>query len=434
MANFVQNFIVRIPEQKDLARKTPIEVFPDPKTAIVLIDQQTGASNTPLVSAGDSVAIGQKIADSKERVSAPIHSPISGKVIKIESIYNSCFEAPTDAIFIEGDGKKTKDKSLVPISESELKEVSNEELITRIREAGIIGLGGAGFPTSVKLSLPAGKKVTTLIVNGAEGEPYDTADERLMIERTANLVRGVRIIRRLLGNPKVIVATKDSKVDAVPKLQEAFSKEPDTEVIAKHLTYQQGDASMLQKALLGYETPAGKRSYEMGTIVQNVATINAIANAVFEGEPLISRVTTLNGDVAEPKNLLVKIGTPISSILSQNKVDTNDLKEVVVGGVMMGQALPSLDAPVTKRTSSIIVFAKSKAKKGQQTTACIHCGSCITACPVRLQPVAIYNAVIKGDFAKAEKLWAKDCIACGTCSYVCPSKLPLSGTVKMARQ
>ncbi len=189
--------------------------------------------------------------------------------------------------------------------------------LKRIREAGIIGLGGAGFPTSVKLSVPKGTTIKTLIVNAAEGEPYDTADERLMIEKTANLVRGVRVIRKILGNPKVIVATKVSKVEAVPKLQEAFGKEPDTEVVAKHLTYQQGDASVLQKAILKYETPPDKRSYEMGTIVQNVATINAIANAVFEGEPLISRVTTLNGDVAEPKNLLVKIGTPISSILAK---------------------------------------------------------------------------------------------------------------------
>jgi len=429
MANFVN-----IPEQKDVARKTPIEVFADPKIAVVLTNQQSGATNTPLVSVGDSVIIGQKIADAKERVRAPVHSPISGKVIKIENAYNSCFEAPTEAIYIENDGKKTKDKSLNPISEAELKDTSNEAILKIIREAGIIGLGGAGFPTSIKLSVPADQKIKYLIVNGAEGEPYDTADERLMIENTANLLRGVRIVRKLLGNPKVIIATKDSKVEAIPKLQAAFGKEPDTEVIAKHFTYQQGDAAMLQKALLNYETPAGKRSYEMGTIVQNVATINAIANAVFEGEPLISRVTTLNGEVAKPKNLLVKIGTPIRDILSQNNVTISKIGSVVVGGVMMGTALQTINAPITKRTSSIIYFAKSKVKKDQESTACIHCGRCLTACPVRLQPVAIYNAVIKGDFAKAEKLWAKDCIACGTCSYVCPSKLPLAFNVKMARQ
>jgi Na+-translocating ferredoxin:NAD+ oxidoreductase subunit C len=429
MANLVQ-----IKEVKDVARKTPIEVFPDPKTVAVLVNQQTGAANTPLVAVGDTVIIGQKIADSKERISAPVHSPICGKVVKIADVYNSCFAECTQAIFIENDGKKTKDKSLTPISESELKDTSNEALLKRIRDAGIIGLGGAGFPTSAKLSLPKDKKVITLIVNGAEGEPYDTADERLMIEKTDNLVRGVRVLRKILGNPKVIVVTKESKVEAIPKLQAAFSKEPDTQVVAKHLTYQQGDASMLQKAILGYETPPGKRSYEMGTIVQNVATINAIANAVFDGEPLISRVTTLNGDVAQPKNYLVKIGTPISDILAANKVDTNDLGNLVVGGVMMGQNLESIDAPITKRTSSIIYFAKSKAKKGQATTACIHCGRCITACPARLHPVAIYNAVMKGDFAKAEKLWAKDCIACGTCSYVCPARINLAGTVKIARQ
>ncbi|MCW3982808.1 MAG: electron transport complex subunit RsxC [Candidatus Bathyarchaeota archaeon] len=422
--------LVHIPEVKDVARKTPIEVFPDPKIAVVLTNQQSGATNLPLVKVGDTVAIGQKIADTKERVSAPVHSPISGKVIKIENAFNSCFEAPTEAIFIENDGKKTKDKTLTPIKESELATTKVEDLLKIIREAGIIGMGGAGFPTSVKLAVPADKKIKQILVNGAEGEPYDTADERIMIERTANLVRGVRVIRKILGNPKVIVVTKDSKVEAVPKLQEAFSKEPDTEVIAKHLTYQQGDASMMQKAILGYETPAGKRSYEMGTIVQNVATINAIANAVFEGEPLISRVTTLNGDVANPKNLMVKIGTPIREILSANNV--TDCGSVVVGGVMMGTALQTLDSPVTKRTSSIICFNKAHAKP-KKPTACIHCGRCVDACPARLQPVAIYNAVIKGDFAKAEKLWAKDCIVCGTCSYVCPARLPLAANVKMAR-
>jgi electron transport complex protein RnfC len=421
--------LVKIKEHKEKARITPIEVFPDPKIAIVLTNQQSGSNNKHLVSVGDCVTIGQKIADSKERISAPVHSPISGEVIKIGSVYNSCYSEYSEAIWIEGDGKKTKDKALKPIAESELKNTPNDVLIKHIREAGIIGLGGAGFPTSVKLSLPPEKHIETLIVNAAEGEPYDTADERLMIEKTENLLRGVRVVRKILGNPKVIVATKLNKVEAIPKLKEAFSKEPNTEVIAKHLTYQQGDASVLQKAILGYETPPDKRSYEMGTIVQNVATLNAIANAIFEGEPLISRVTTLNGDVPEPKNLLVKIGTPISNILSQNNVNTNDLRQVVVGGVMMGNSIPTIDAPITKRTSSIIVFSKSKHKKDQETTACIHCSNCITSCPVRLHPILLYNAITKGDFVKAEKLWAKDCINCGTCSYVCPSRLPLSNTI-----
>jgi electron transport complex protein RnfC len=422
--------LVEIKEIKAVARKTPIEVFPDPKIAVVLVNQQSGASNKPLVAVGDTVAIGQKIADSTERVSAPVHSPISGKVVEIKKVYNSCFSDYTEAILIENDNKKTKAKpTWTPIKEADLKDTPNETLIKIIREAGIIGMGGAGFPTSIKLSLPKDKPIKNLIVNGAEGEPYDTADERLMIEKTENLLRGVRIIRKILGNPKVIVATKESKVEAIPKLQATFGKEPDTEVIAKHLTYQQGDASLLQKAILGYEANPDKRSYEMGTIVQNVSTINAIANAVFEGEPLISRVTTLNGDdVKQPKNLLVKIGTPINDILAANKIEKPG--KVVVGGVMMGDALQSFDAPVTKRTSSIIVFTKAKARK---SSACIRCSRCISACPVRLQPSILYHAIIKGDFEKAEKLWAKDCIACGTCSYVCPVRLPLTSTIRSVK-
>jgi len=425
--------LVHIPEVKDIARKTPIEIFPDPKIAVVLTNQQSGATNSPIIKIGDTVTIGEKIADAKERVSAPMHSPISGKVIKIANAYNSCFEAPTEAIYIENDGKKTQGKPLNSITEAELATTKNEDLLKIIREAGIIGLGGAGFPTSVKLAVPTDKKIKHLLVNGAEGEPYDTADERLMIERTANLVRGVRVVRKLLGNPQVIIVTKDSKVEAIPKLKEAFSKEDNTEVRAAHLTYQQGDAAMMQKAILGYETPAGKRSYEMGTIVQNVATINAIANAVFDGEPLISRVTALNGDVTKPKNIQVKIGTPVRDILSANSITPSTLRSVVVGGVLMGTALQTLDAPITKRTSSIICFAKNKTKE-QKPTACIHCGRCVSACPVRLQPVAIHNAVVKGNYEAAGKLWANDCIACGTCSYVCPVRLPLSHNVKMAKQ
>ncbi len=423
----------KIKEHKEQARKTPIEVFPDPKIAIVLTYQHAGAPNKPIVSVGDTVAIGQKIADSKERISAPVHSPISGKVTKIGDIYNHCYEECSEAIFIENDGKKTKDKALKSISESELSTTPNDTLLKIIREAGIIGLGGAGFPTSVKLSLPADKPIKNLIVNATEGEPYDTADERLLIEKTENLLRGVRVISKILGNPKVIVATKINKVEAVPKLQAAFGKLPDTQVIAKTFAYQQGDASVLQKALLGYEVPPTKRSYEMGTIVQNVATINAIANAVFEGEPLISRVTTLNGDVSKPKNLLVKVGTPVNTILTQNNVDMNDIREIVIGGVMMGHTLPTAESPVTKRTSSIIVFAQSKYKPTKSEKACIHCSRCIQACPVRLHPILIYNAIKKGDMEKAQKLWAKDCIACGTCSYVCPSGLPLSGMICAVR-
>jgi electron transport complex protein RnfC len=424
---------VKIKDHKDKARKTPIETLPDPKTAIVLTYQHTGAPNTPVVSVGDVVAIGQKIADSKERVSAPVHSPISGKVVKVGDIYNSCYEECSEAIYIENDGKKTKDKTLQPFSESEINSTPNDVLLKRIREAGIIGLGGAGFPTHVKLSLPPDKPIKYLVVNATEGEPYDTADERIVIEKTANILRGVRVIRKILGNPKVVVATKTSKVEAIAKLNESFGKEPDTEVVAKPFSYEQGDASVLQKALFRWEVPPTKRSYEMGVIVQNVATVNAVANAVFEGEPLISRVTTLNGDVAEPKNLLVKVGTPISNILSQYNVDTNDIREVVIGGVMMGHTIPTIAAPVTKRTSSVIVFSKSKYKPANPETACIHCSNCISSCPVRLHPILIYNAVKKGDLEKAKKLYLKDCIACGVCSYVCPAGIPLAGTICGAR-
>ncbi len=422
-----------IKEVKDQARITPIETLPDPKTAIVVLNQHSGKPLSSLVAVDDLVTMGQKIASSKERISSPVHSPVSGKVFKVGTIYNHCTESLSDAIFIENDGKQTKAKEIVPISETELGKTKPSDLLDIIREAGIIGLGGAGFPTHIKLSPPSEFPIKNLVVNATEGEPYDTADERLIIEKTVNLLRGVRVLKKILGNPKVTIATKASKVEAVQKLQEVFGNEPDTTIVAGKFKYQQGDASILQKALFGYETPPTKRSYEMGCIVQNVATINAIANAVFEGEPLISRVVAVNGDIAQPKNLLAKIGTPISDIFRYSNIEVCDVEKIVVGGVMMGHVVPTTETPITKRSSSVIAFSQAMCKQTQKQTACIHCAKCISACPVKLHPILIYNAIMKPDFDKVEKLWNKDCIGCGTCSYICPSRIPLASTIMASR-
>ena len=424
---------VKIEERKEKARNVPIEVFPDPETAVILTLQHTGAPNVPLVSVGDKVLIGQKIADSEERISAPVHSPISGKVVKIGDAYNPCYEEFSEAIFIENDGKKRRDKTMQPISEAELKDVSTGFLIERVREAGIIGLGGAGFPTHVKLSPPHDKPIKHLVVNACESEIYDTSDERLLIEKTSNILKGVKVMRKVLGSPEVVIATKDNKIEAVERLKEVFSEEPETRIVARPFTYQQGDAGLLQKALFGWEVPAGKRSYEMGVIVHNVATINAVAKAVFEGEPLISRVTTLTGDIEEPENLLVKIGTPVGHILDHFKVDPNDIRKVVLGGVMMGTSIPTTETPVTKRTSSIIVFSKSKYKPVKMRTDCIKCSRCISACPLRLHPISIVEAIEKGDIERAKRLYLTDCFGCGICSYACPSGIPLAQTICGAR-
>ena len=420
---------IKIEERKEKARKVPIEVFPDPKTAVILTLQHAGAPNAPLVSVGDNVSIGEKIADSNERVSAPVHSPISGKVTKIGDTYNPCYAEISQAIFIENDGKGRKDKTLKPISESELKDVSTDFLVERIREAGIIGLGGAGFPTHAKLSPPSDKPIKHLVVNACESDIYGTSDERLLIEKTSNILKGVKVMRKVLGSPEVLIAIKNNKVEAVEKLKKVFSEEPDTRFVAKPFTYQQGDAGLLQKALFGWEVPNGKRSYEMGVIVHNVATINAVAKSVFEGEPLISRITTLNGDVEEPKNLLVKIGTPVGQILDHLKVEPKNVRKVVLGGVMMGFCIPTVETPVTKRTSSLIVFSKSNYEPVKRRTDCIRCSRCISACPLHLHPILIFEALEKGDIERAKRLHFADCFRCGICSYVCPSGIPLASTI-----
>jgi electron transport complex protein RnfC len=423
------NLTVKIEERKEKTRKVPIEVFPDPKTAVILTLQHIGVPNTPLVSVGDSVSIGQKIADCKEKISAPVHSPISGKVMKIGNANNPCYEEFSEAIFIESDGKKRKDKTLKPISESELKDVSNISLIQRVREAGIVGLGGAGFPTHIKLSPPSDKPIKYFVVNACESDIEATCDERLLIEKTSNILKGVKVMRKVLGSPEVVIAVKENKVEAVEKLNEAFSGEPETRIVARPFSYQEGDEGLLQKALFGWEIPPGKLPYEMGVVVHNVATVNAVAKAVFDGEPLISRVITLSGDIDEPKNLLVKIGTPISHVLDHFKVDPNDVRKVVLGGAMMGIPIQTTETPLIKRNTSINVFSKSKYKLVKRRTVCIRCSKCISACPVYLHPIQIVEAVEKGDFKRAKQLYINDCIGCGICSYVCPTGIPLSNII-----
>jgi electron transport complex protein RnfC len=421
--------VIKLKEKKEIARKTPIEVFPDPKTAVILTVQHIGAPNTPLVSVGDNVSIGQKIADSKAKISAPVHSPISGKVIKIGNEYNPCYEEFSEAIFIESDGKKRKDKTLKPISESELKDVSTISLIQRVREAGIVGLGGAGFPTHIKLSPPSDKPIKYLVLNACESDIEATCDERLLIEKTSNILKGVNVMRKILGYPEVVIAVKENKVEAVEKLNEVFSGKPGTRIVARPFSYQEGDEGLLQKTLFGWEIPAGKLPYEMGVVVHNVATVNAVAQAVFEGEPLISRVITLSGDIDEPKNLLVKIGTPISHVLDHFKVDPNDIRKVVLGGAMMGIPIPTTETPLIKRNTSIRVFSKSQYKIVKRRTVCMRCSKCISACPLNLHPILIYKALEKEDPERAKRLYLNDCFRCGICSYVCPTGTPLAETI-----
>ena len=240
-------------------------------------------------------------------------------------------------------------------------------------------------------------------------------------------------MRRVLGSPEVVIATKNNKIEAVERLEEVFSGEPDTRIVAEPFTYQEGDENLLQKALFGWEVPAEKLPYEMGVVVHNVATVNAVAKAVFEGEPLISRVITLSGDIEEPKNLLVKIGTPVGQILDHYKVDPSDIRKVVLGGAMMGISVPSADTPLVKRTTSILVFSKSKYKLVKRRADCIRCSKCIAASPLDLHPISIVEAIEKGDIERAKRLHLNDCFGCGICSYVCPSGIPLAHTICGAR-
>ena len=371
----------KILEMKEKSKLIPIEVFPDPEIAVVHLSQHVGVPNNPVVSEGDKVLAGQKIGDCEHWFSAPVHSPISGRVVKIDNAHHPCVGESSPAISIENDGKNQKDKAMKPMTEEELQDIPNKEIVKRVKEAGIVGLGGAVFPTHIKLSPPSDMPIKYLVVNGCESEPYNTSDERLMIENASDIVKGVRVMRRVLGNPSVVIAIKDKKKEALKSMSEAFSGEPGTRIEAKPFAYFQGDAGMLQKALFGYEIPAGKRSYEYGVVVNNVGTIRAVAKAVFDGEPLISRAITLTGDIENPKNLMVKIGTTASQILRHYDINVDEVQKVVFGGVMMGYSAPNMDVPIVKATSALAVFSRKESMARKRRTKCIRCSQCIEACP-----------------------------------------------------
>ena len=416
------------PPQSKLTSKLPVEILPVSDRVAIPLIQHIGAPARSLVSKGDHVEIGQKIGESGGFVSANIHSSVTGKVIEISPVPH-IMGRNVSAVIIETEKKEDS----LPEEKTEDWETKDSETLKKaVQEAGIVGMGGAAFPAHVKLSPPAGKKIDVLIINGAECEPFLTADHRLMLERPDDIITGVSILKKILGVKQAIIAVEKNKMDAVEALRSRLNS-TGIECRVVKTKYPQGGEKQLINALTKREVPSGGLPMDCGCVVHNIGTTLAVMEAVCMKKPLIERVLTVTGrGVREPKNLKVRIGTSFKEVINACGGLTEDCKKVLSGGPMMGIAQWNLDVPVIKATSGILCLTEKEVKSSKEQP-CISCGACVRACPVNLVPTWIVkNAGLKR-WNTTEKLGALDCMECGSCAYVCPSKINLVHYLKWAK-
>jgi len=433
------NFI-HPPDFKDITKNKKIEHAPIPKRAILSLSQHTGAPSEPVVNAGDNVKTGSLIAQAKGLISANLHSSVSGKVLAIEESPHPVLGI-SKAIVIESDGQDIK-ASLGSGPVKDVSALSKEEIAALIKEAGIVGLGGAAFPVFVKLNPPPAKKIDTFIINSAECEPFLTCDHRLMLEKPKEIILGAQLMAKVLGVEDVIIGVEDNKIDAVERLNSSiFAIKPslgwqslNIKVKILKTQYPQGGEKQLIKMLLDREVPSGGLPLDIGVVVNNVQTVFAVYEAVYLKKPLYERVVTVSGSFSDmAKNILVRIGTPIKDVLDYCGLNQKTgLYKIVMGGPMTGVAQCDLNAPVIKGASGILILDKKFSLK-EEELECIRCSRCIEACPAGLMPCAIGLSVKKDKFDLATPYDPFDCIDCGSCSYVCPSKIPLAQLVKLAK-
>lgn len=394
------------------------------------LGQHIGAPLEPLVKIGDTVKRMQKIADSDKYMSAPLHASVSGKVKDI-GLYLNHSNTKVPTIVIENDGLDTEAE---PLTQAIPEKMSPEEMLKIIREAGIVGMGGAGFPTHVKLSPPENKKITHLIINGAECEPYLTCDRRVMMEMTDDVFGGIKLLMQLLNLTECYVGIEDNARDAISVMKEKAKSVAGVKILELKQKYPQGSEKQIISAITGREVPQGALPMDVGCIVVNIGTAAEIYRALAKGIPLHRRIVTVAGDaVKNPLNLYTRIGTPFRELVNAAGGFVKDPHKIIMGGPMMGIAGVSLDIPVVKGTSGILAFSEKYAHS-EKERACIRCGRCIAVCPMRLMPTTLDMYSRKGDLDTLIKHNISNCMECGSCTYVCPSKRYLVQSIRMGKQ
>lgn len=422
------------PHDYKISRDAAIRVFDVPQTVTIPLGQHIGAPATATVQKGDKVRVGDVIGTATGFVSANIHSSVSGTVTSVDAVPDGAnLRKPAVTIAVEGDEWNPEiDRTDTLIKECTLEP---KEIIARIAAAGIVGLGGATFPTQVKLSVPPGKVAEALIINGVECEPYLTADYRLMMERGEELLVGCRILMQVLGVEKCYIGIENNKPEAIANLKNLISanKYEGIEVVPLKMRYPQGGEKQLIAAIMKREVPSGALPIDVGAVVQNVGTTYAVYQAVQKRRPIVDRVVTVTGkSLANPSNLLVRIGTPINTLIEACGGMPEDTGKVINGGPMMGRAMANIEAPVTKGTSGVLLMSADESLRGGEMP-CIQCAKCVDACPMGLEPYLISKLSRLGLYDRLERERTADCIECGCCAFTCPSNLPLLDYIRLGK-
>ncbi|MBR1798352.1 MAG: electron transport complex subunit RsxC [Bacteroidales bacterium] len=421
------------PEENKISNDAAIEVMPVSKQMVVLMNQHLGAPATPIVNKGDKVKVGQLIGEANAFMCANVHSPVSGTVLKIDTCKDA-FGTIKPAVYINVEGDEW-DESIDRTPEIKREcNLTPAEVIAKLKEKGIVGLGGATFPTHIKYSIPEGKKAEYLIINAAECEPYLTSDYRVMVEHPEEVCIGVTILKNALGVPTAHIGIESNKPQAISIMQEMAKKYPGVIVEPLRVKYPQGAEKQLIKAITGRSVPSGKLPIDVGCVVSNLGTSFAVYEAIQKNKPLIENILTVTGkDLPSQHNYIVRIGTTYNDIIKHAMGELPETTgKVISGGTMMGKAVVNLDAPTVKGNSSVLVMTEQEARRKPES-ACIRCGKCMHACPMGLEPYLFSQVVKNSKFDMAKEHNILDCIECGCCYFSCPANKPLLDEIRLGK-